>query len=1219
MELSSCWTAGCSGSSNEELVSNLVTAGMITHENIHDAMVKTDRAKYCCDVGRDDVSLRKQSPRYRYGPYADAPQSLGNKVTISAPFIHAIELETLVEKISCENSRILDVGCGSGILLSYMKRIAPKSTTIIGIEILEDLVTQCCTNLRYDGYSVKEIKEKCYSPNQSECKSSQLLVSEPSNTDMQNDIIVIHGNGWFGAADFGPYDAINVGASASAVSQELLNQLKVDGFLLMPIGEKVQGAQMLTKFIKRQRPDKSYFIEEVPIRSVRFVPLINAPVGSNVSANIPLIDWDSRYKKGWAYGSEPNAFLVGAMQTYSGNIQRKQGADTVQSKCISLGEGQGRNSVYLSSQGLHCTAVDRSVVGLAKAKQLAERKGVEINHAEVVADLTEYDFESEQYDLIVSIFCMLPPSQRHQLHSKCAAALKEGGSIIIQCFSPRQLELRTQHTPDKQWSLGPSIDCLVSWEELSEDFRDLEILHAKEKEANLSEGTFHRGRAVLTEFVARKPVVARSVTDLRSDSFCSAIDDVFQYFLCENQSRSICGASKLSSDCLLQNAEKLLQMACSESQKRSWCRYCWCSSIDCICKEIERKLAEIEANDCPNAQQSIHWVMVVHPIEFLRSTSSVKIASRIFTRMKGMSSELLIYGYYKHEQRLDAILQDAATSNRNPRQSTVLLFPEEEPPSEATGSNECYALHLNNRPRASSAVETDPVESSSVVECRLLKSVSIEESRMTVIVPDGSWENARAIWKEIRKKVSKEIVPNYTLKQDLVDQHFSPLIESLKGGQGMGRISTLEACAIFMQETGQSAHLVEQMLDGLSPLVEFVQSSIQNKANELFLNHKNDAGLKQWTEAIQKVAQHLPIASTSTPIGLRKCPICCENLATPHRMQQHIRGKRHCALVAYSFIKSNPSLANNQIPPTDDIVSEVFLRFSTEIIATAVAEPPDFALAALKIAEGHQSLPRSKGERALQAAALPQVEADLPDILRRNSVLQFDKSFGFYRIVSELLQSAITIGHFRESKHKPLSSSNISETLCLEDFIPSKDIFRNFKERQVLYSLVSKHQSLLEAYERLVKEICCPFLKNSLLQSNEISDDLEIHFHYQYPPSLRLQEGPSEEHGRPHRDLEYGHQVGEVNFWLPLTDYKLTSTTLWVESSPRAADYQPLELDYGQIAAFHGSLCHHFAPKNTSEFTRVSLDFRIGVGKYFDPVWELPSARGKHPRRLFVL
>ena len=37
-------------------------------------------------------------------------------------------------------------------------------------------------------------------------------------------------------------------------------------------------------------------------------------------------------------------------------------------------------------------------------------------------------------------------------------------------------------------------------------------------------------------------------------------------------------------------------------------------------------------------------------------------------------------------------------------------------------------------------------------------------------------------------------------------------------------------------------------------------------------------------------------------------------------------------------------------------------------------------------------------------------------------------------------------------------------------------------------------------------------------------------FFYQYPPTVRVQLGPCEEHGPLHRDAEYGHQPGEVNF-----------------------------------------------------------------------------------------
>ena len=52
------------------------------------------------------------------------------------------------------------------------------------------------------------------------------------------------------------------------------------------------------------------------------------------------------------------------------------------------------------------------------------------------------------------------------------------------------------------------------------------------------------------------------------------------------------------------------------------------------------------------------------------------------------------------------------------------------------------------------------------------------------------------------------------------------------------------------------------------------------------------------------------------------------------------------------------------------------------------------------------------------------------------------------------------------------------------------------------------------------------------------------------PPTLRIQPGPSTRYVRPHKDSDYGHQDGELNFWVPLTDPDLTKTDLWVETSP---------------------------------------------------------------------
>jgi hypothetical protein len=205
----------------------------------------------------------------------------------------------------------------------------------------------------------------------------------------------------------------------------------------------------------------------------------------------------------------------------------------------------------------------------------------------------------------------------------------------------------------------------------------------------------------------------------------------------------------------------------------------------------------------------------------------------------------------------------------------------------------------------------------------------------------------------------------------------------------------------------------------------------------------------------------------------------------------------------------------------------------------------------------------------------------------------------------------------------------------LEDFKPTLDVFRNFNARQIVYKAVASDIDFLSIYEKLVKEVVIPYLKSLLLNVNnndndntnvkemckrDVADgiDKKYTFYYQYPPSLRLQPGPSPEYGRIHRDAEYGHQDGEINFWMPLSYYHMTQTTLDIESIPNLNDFHPIEIDYGEIGHFHGTLCHHRAPPNLSSYTRVSLDFRIGISGYFDPEWSLEGIRAQHGRRHFI-
>ena len=252
----------------------------------------------------------------------------------------------------------------------------------------------------------------------------------------------------------------------------------------------------------------------------------------------------------------------------------------------------------------------------------------------------------------------------------------------------------------------------------------------------------------------------------------------------------------------------------------------------------------------------------------------------------------------------------------------------------------------------------------------------------------------------------------------------------------------------------------------------------------------------------------------------------------------------------------------------------------------------------------------------------------------------------------------------------------------MEEFQPHIDVFRNFHARQIVYKSVSSDVQLLNVYEKLIQTVVIPNLKQQLIKAEEKEkqkkndkekknvncnesketalqpndnvdnvdkdekdvmnemedtnntdlpdldhkpsatkneDDGKHTFYYQYPPTLRLQPGPNKSYGRTHRDAEYGHQIGEVNYWMPISLYRLTKTTLEIENEPNSKEFLPLDIEYGEIGMFHGTLCHHRAPPNLSICTRISFDFRIGISKYYDPEWKLDGVTAQHGRREYTL
>lgn len=116
-----------------------------------------------------------------------------------------------------------------------------------------------------------------------------------------------------------------------------------------------------------------------------------------------------------------------------------------------------------------------------------------------------------------------------------------------------------------------------------------------------------------------------------------------------------------------------------------------------------------------------------------------------------------------------------------------------------------------------------------------------------------------------------------------------------------------------------------------------------------------------------------------------------------------------------------------------------------------------------------------------------------------------------------------------------------------------------------------------------------------------------------------MQPGPGWATVKPHNDAEYGHQNGELNFWLPLTNSNMTNVDLWCESKYNVGDFHAIPAKVNEIISFHGSSCRHYVNANTTEHTRVSLDFRVGVQGFFDPNWQMRGTTDDHDRLEVVL
>lgn len=158
--------------------------------------------------------------------YEDTPLDIGSGQTISQPYTVAFMTQLLGPKSS---DIVLEVGTGSGYQAAILSRLCKR---VYSIERFEGLAKEASGVLKKLGY---------------------------------DNIEVIVGDGSKGLPEKAPFDGIIVTAASPKVPRPLVNQLKVGGRLVVPVGV---GMQVMTRVIKRKGG-----LEKKTYPGFRFVPL----------------------------------------------------------------------------------------------------------------------------------------------------------------------------------------------------------------------------------------------------------------------------------------------------------------------------------------------------------------------------------------------------------------------------------------------------------------------------------------------------------------------------------------------------------------------------------------------------------------------------------------------------------------------------------------------------------------------------------------------------------------------------------------------------------------------------------------------------------------------------------------------------------------------------------------------------------------------------------
>jgi len=180
------------------------------------------------------IKAMKNIPRHLFIPkdlvkaaYTDGPLQIGQGQTISQPYVVALMTQLLELK---GNEKVLEIGTGSGYQAAVLAQLAD---TCYSIELLKILADSAAVRLKLLGY---------------------------------HNVIVKCGDGYNGWPEHAPFDCIIVTAAPEEIPGKLVDQLKINGRMVVPVGKLSQNLILITK-------NEKGIVKKVVI-PVRFVPMV---------------------------------------------------------------------------------------------------------------------------------------------------------------------------------------------------------------------------------------------------------------------------------------------------------------------------------------------------------------------------------------------------------------------------------------------------------------------------------------------------------------------------------------------------------------------------------------------------------------------------------------------------------------------------------------------------------------------------------------------------------------------------------------------------------------------------------------------------------------------------------------------------------------------------------------------------------------------------------